>query len=97
MVCTLLRRIRVSTYLAKAMESHTLTCSFFHFTAFTTRVHPRHATALHASNANEIMPMQQGSSCALITPMTDDGKLDIPSLRSLLQFHVEAGTDNLVR
>jgi len=27
--------------------------------------------------------------------MTDTGKLDIPSLRRLLQFHLEAGTDNL--
>ncbi|KAL7548351.1 hypothetical protein ACHAWF_011637 [Thalassiosira exigua] len=52
-------------------------------------------TSLHASNANEVMPMTQGSSCAIITPMTDTGKLDIPSLRKLLQIHVDAGTDNL--
>ncbi|KAL9189656.1 hypothetical protein ACHAXT_009331 [Thalassiosira profunda] len=51
--------------------------------------------ALHASNANELVPMAQGSGCAIITPMTDSGKLDIPSLRSLLQMHVDAGTDNL--
>lgn len=41
------------------------------------------------------MPMTQGSSCAIITPMTDTGSLDIPSFRKLLQLHVEAGTDNL--
>lgn len=57
--------------------------------------HARHHTDLHASNANEIMPMTQGSSCAIVTPMTDTGKLDIPSLRNVLQFHVDAGTDNL--
>jgi 4-hydroxy-tetrahydrodipicolinate synthase len=27
--------------------------------------------------------------------MTNDGKIDIPSLRNLLQFHVASGTDNL--
>eukprot|EP01083_Nonionella_stella_P093306 261456_1 len=51
--------------------------------------------ALHASNVDEIIPMTQGSSCAIITPMTDSGKLDIPSFRNILQLHVEAGTDNL--
>ena len=39
--------------------------------------------------------MTQGSSCAIITPMTESGNLDIPSFRELLQLHVEAGTDNL--
>ena len=41
------------------------------------------------------MPMQQGSSCAIITPMLDSGKIDIPSLRNLLKYHLDAGTDNL--
>lgn len=70
----------------------------FFCSAFTTQDinHARHTdTALRASNANEIMPMSQGSSCAVITPMTDTGKLDIPAFRRLLQFHVDAGTDNL--
>lgn len=39
--------------------------------------------------------MRQGSSCAIITPMTNTGELDIPSLRKLLQFQVASGTDNL--
>ncbi|KAL3795647.1 hypothetical protein HJC23_002054 [Cyclotella cryptica] len=52
-------------------------------------------TCIYASNANEIVPMRQGSSCAIITPMTNSGALDIPSLRKLLQFHVASGTDNL--
>lgn len=71
---------------------------FIHPSAFTTKsVHHRngHSTALHASNANEIMPMKQGSSCAIITPMTNDGTIDFHSLRNLLQFHLASGTDNL--
>ncbi|KAK1735375.1 dihydrodipicolinate synthase [Skeletonema marinoi] len=48
-----------------------------------------------STNANEMMPMQQGSSCAIITPMLDSGKIDIPSLRNLLKYHLDAGTDNL--
>ena len=39
--------------------------------------------------------MRQGSYVALVTPMTNTGALDIPSLRSLLQFHLESGTDGL--
>ena len=39
--------------------------------------------------------MRQGSSCAIITPMTQTGEIDIPSLRKILQFHLSAGTDNL--
>lgn len=59
---------------------------------------PRHNakhTILRASNANELMPMQQGSSCAIITPMLDSGKIDFHSLRNLLQYHLDSGTDNL--
>lgn len=47
------------------------------------------------NNANERTPMRQGSYVALITPMTPTGALDLPSLRSLLQFHLESGTDGL--
>lgn len=39
--------------------------------------------------------MRQGSYVALITPMTATGKIDLPSLRMLLQFHLESGTDGL--
>eukprot|EP00566_Odontella_aurita_P015222 CAMPEP_0113547458 /NCGR_PEP_ID=MMETSP0015_2-20120614/12366_1 /TAXON_ID=2838 /ORGANISM="Odontella" /LENGTH=340 /DNA_ID=CAMNT_0000448013 /DNA_START=208 /DNA_END=1230 /DNA_ORIENTATION=- /assembly_acc=CAM_ASM_000160 len=52
-------------------------------------------TSLSASNANEIVPMKPGSTCALITPFTPSGEVDVPALRSLLQFHVESGTDGL--
>jgi 4-hydroxy-tetrahydrodipicolinate synthase len=47
------------------------------------------------SNANERTPMRQGSYVALVTPMTETGAINIPSLRSLLQFHLESGTDGL--
>jgi len=39
--------------------------------------------------------MRQGSYVALITPMTPTGAVDLPSLRLLLQFHLESGTDGL--
>jgi len=41
------------------------------------------------------IPLRPGSTVALITPMLPDGQVDVPSLRSLLQFHVTAGTDGL--
>mmetsp|Transcript_31193 Transcript_31193/g.65908 ORF Transcript_31193/g.65908 Transcript_31193/m.65908 type:complete len:359 (+) Transcript_31193:141-1217(+) len=63
--------------------------------AFTTVHHSRHSTSLMASNSNELLPMRQGSSCAIITPMHSDGKIDIPSLRKIFQYHLAAGTDNL--
>eukprot|EP00934_Nitzschia_sp_Nitz4_P005728 Nitzschia sp. Nitz4//scaffold96_size78090//66324//67524//NITZ4_005505-RA/size78090-augustus-gene-0.17-mRNA-1//-1//CDS//3329560606//5718//frame0 len=53
-------------------------------------------TSLNAgSNANVMMPMQKGSTVALITPFTDDGKIDVPGLEKLVNLHLEAGTDNL--
>ena len=38
----------------------------------------------------------QGSIPALITPMLDNGKVDYPSLRKLIDWHVAEGTDALV-
>lgn len=53
-------------------------------------------TSLHAgTNFNEIMHMRRGSTCALITPFTEDNKIDVPGLEKLIDFHLEAGTDNL--
>ena len=40
--------------------------------------------------------MFQGSMVALVTPMNEDGSLDVPTLRRLIDFHVENGTDALV-
>jgi 4-hydroxy-tetrahydrodipicolinate synthase len=41
------------------------------------------------------MPLRKGSTCALITPFTDDGKIDVQGIEKLIEFHLEAGTDNL--
>jgi 4-hydroxy-tetrahydrodipicolinate synthase len=40
--------------------------------------------------------MIQGSMVALVTPMAEDGALDFAALRTLLDFHIAAGTDAIV-
>ncbi len=40
--------------------------------------------------------MLQGSFVAIVTPMHEDGTLDLDSLRSLIDFHVDQGTDGIV-
>ena len=40
--------------------------------------------------------MLQGSLVAIVTPMFDDGRLDIPSLNALIDFHINQGTDGIV-
>jgi len=40
--------------------------------------------------------MLQGSMVAIVTPMFDDGSLDLDALRQLIDFHVDAGTDGIV-
>ncbi len=40
--------------------------------------------------------MFHGSMVALVTPMNDDGSLDVPALQRLIDFHVENGTDAIV-
>lgn len=40
--------------------------------------------------------MIKGSLVAIVTPMHEDGSLDFPSLRRLLDWHVEQGTDGIV-
>lgn len=40
--------------------------------------------------------MLQGSLVAIVTPMFEDGSLDIPSLNALIDFHVDQGTDGIV-
>lgn len=40
--------------------------------------------------------MLQGSLVAIVTPMFEDGSLDIPALNTLIDFHVEQGTDGIV-
>lgn len=40
--------------------------------------------------------MIQGSIVALVTPMNEDGSVDKDSLKKLVEFHIEQGTDSLV-
>lgn len=40
--------------------------------------------------------MLQGCLVAIVTPMFDDGSLDLDALRGLIDFHVDAGTDGIV-
>ncbi len=40
--------------------------------------------------------MLQGSFVAIVTPMQEDGALDLEALRSLIDFHVDQGTDAIV-
>ena len=40
--------------------------------------------------------MLKGSLVALVTPMSDDGALDLDALRRLLDWHIAEGTDGIV-
>ncbi len=40
--------------------------------------------------------MLQGSMVAIVTPMFDDGSLDLDALRALIDWHVDAGTNGIV-
>jgi 4-hydroxy-tetrahydrodipicolinate synthase len=40
--------------------------------------------------------MLTGSIVAIVTPMQDDGRLDYPRFKALIDFHVEQGTDGIV-
>jgi 4-hydroxy-tetrahydrodipicolinate synthase len=44
----------------------------------------------------QVFDMLQGSQVAIVTPMFDDGSLDLDALRALIDWHVEAGTDGIV-
>ncbi len=40
--------------------------------------------------------MLKGSLVAIVTPMSEDGSLDLPGLRALIDFHIREGTDGIV-
>lgn len=40
--------------------------------------------------------MLQGSLVAIVSPMFEDGRLDIPSLKALIDCHIDQGTDGIV-
>lgn len=41
-------------------------------------------------------PLFRGSAVALVTPFTSEGKVDMPALAQLLNWHLECGTDAIV-
>ena len=40
--------------------------------------------------------MLKGSLVAIVTPMLEDGSLDLPRLRALVDWHIREGTDGIV-
>jgi 4-hydroxy-tetrahydrodipicolinate synthase len=42
------------------------------------------------------MNMARGSLVAIVTPMSDDGALDLDALRRLVEWHIAEGTDGIV-
>jgi len=40
--------------------------------------------------------MIKGSIVALVTPMTENGEIDLPALDQLLEWHIQEGTDGIV-
>ena len=42
------------------------------------------------------MKMIKGSIVAIVTPMFEDGSLDLPAFRALIEFHIDQGTDGIV-
>ncbi len=40
--------------------------------------------------------MLKGSLVAIVTPMSEDGSLDLPGLRALIDFHIREGTNGIV-
>ena len=40
--------------------------------------------------------MIKGSLVAIVTPMQDDGRVDLARFKSLIDFHVAEGTDGIV-
>eukprot|EP00557_Chaetoceros_sp_GSL56_P005118 CAMPEP_0176499576 /NCGR_PEP_ID=MMETSP0200_2-20121128/13006_1 /TAXON_ID=947934 /ORGANISM="Chaetoceros sp., Strain GSL56" /LENGTH=377 /DNA_ID=CAMNT_0017898015 /DNA_START=171 /DNA_END=1304 /DNA_ORIENTATION=+ len=71
------------------------TTSPFSRTVATTTTTTTSSTQRNASNSNTIHPLKKGSTVALVTPFTPSGSIDIPALRSLLQFHVQSSTDGI--
>lgn len=56
-------------------------------------IHPQsHLTG----NAKPNSKLMQGSMVAIVTPMHEDGGLDYPALKKLLDWHVAEGTDGIV-
>src|SRR5579864_7108647 len=48
------------------------------------------------TNGNQDGIQIRGSIPAIVTPMLEDGSLDLPAFRKLIDWHIEEGTDALV-
>ena len=68
--------------------------------AFTAPPRPAHAPLRRRVGGSAVvmagMPLPTGSLVALVTPMTETGEVDIPTLRKLLRWHKEEGTNGIV-
>jgi 4-hydroxy-tetrahydrodipicolinate synthase len=49
-----------------------------------------------AKACSEVRTMFEGSMVALVTPMREDGSIDIPALHRLIDFHIENGTNAII-
>src|SRR5260370_8926200 len=56
---------------------------------------PRECAKMRRSNETR-GHMLSGSIVAIVTPMQDDGRLDFERFKSLIDFHIEQGTDGIV-
>jgi 4-hydroxy-tetrahydrodipicolinate synthase len=54
------------------------------------------ATIEHFNLLPTTIFMIQGSSVAIVTPMHEDGSLDFPGLRKLIDWHIAEGTNSIV-
>lgn len=80
-------RTTISTVSTHDVTHHNCNSNYFR--------HNPHGRLYAGTNSNNLMPLKRGSTCALITPFTQDGKVDIRGVEKLIDFHLEAGTDNL--
>src|SRR6266850_8217882 len=61
------------------------------------RRHPAASDCARMRRSNERRsPMLSGSMVAIVTPMQDDGRLDFERFKSLIDFHIEQGSDGIV-
>ena len=49
-----------------------------------------------ATGLKAVFTMIKGSIVAIVTPMLEDGSLDLVAFRALLDFHIAQGTDGIV-
>src|ERR1043165_2515807 len=55
-----------------------------------------HGCAIGVKPGIRQMAQLTGSMVAIVTPMLDDGSLDLDAFRKLIDWHVKEGTDGIV-